>query len=162
MPDIPTFSTFAYEAETELVSHRGLFQSVFGGTSGVIVHLGDKDLQKYLDRGEWSCWFAGDLIAWSEKRIVLPGIDMALGDDQWWGEGQMSLFRFKPEVVPDVRQLLEILLRASPAGRAMFSTDIQFGPAEGRECEGYSIERLFREHETVGLAWNCLYHINRE
>ena len=162
VPDLPTFSSFTFIAESDLQSHRALFQPVFDTVSGVIVHLGNKELEKDLKAGKVGFWFCGDLIDWSEEGIKLPIIDPALGEEQWWGEDQDYAFRFLRDVVPEMRELFSTLLQQSPVGQIFFSTDYQFGPAKAMQRSNYTISQLFEEHERWGLRWNCLYQIMDE
>jgi hypothetical protein len=159
VPDLPTFTSFAYLAEDRLQSHRALFQSEFDGISGVIIHVGNKELQQDLDRGEISMWWAGGLIEWGQGEITIPTINPDLGGDQRWGEGQVHMFRFLPHVIPDLRRLLTLLREHSPLKQAYFSTDLQLGPEKVVQPVWYTISTLFEIHKHWGLRWNTLYRV---
>jgi hypothetical protein len=159
IPDLPTYSTFTLIAETELSSHRALFQSVFDSSSGVILHLGNKSLETDLATGEIGIWFASDLIDWQQETVIIPEVDLTLGDDQWWGRDQQYAFRFLSMVVPELEQLLTVMLEHSPTHEIYFATDYQFGPSVGMQRMRYTLPSFFDEHAQSGLRWNCLYHI---
>ncbi len=63
IPKLPKFSSFAYIAEDQLISHRGLFQDVLNKEKGIIVHLANKDLEGEEEGG----WFAGLLMEWGNE-----------------------------------------------------------------------------------------------
>ena len=155
LPDLPPFDNFAYIAETKLCSHRGIFQTDFDQASGIILHLGNNDLEGKEDSG----WFAGDLIEWTDEEIIIPQTKENAGSEQWWGEDQVSTFRFAPDIFKEVRLLLEILLNSSPVKQLYFTTDYQYGPSEGAKRLNYSFNRFIEEHDRYGLRWNCLYQI---
>lgn len=159
VPALPAFSTFACRAEHEPRSHRALFQPVFDRVRGIMVHLGDKELEAGLESGGAGAWVAGGLIAWDGRVIEIPAVDPALGAGQGWGEDQAHSFRFLPRVLAELEQLVGILQRHSPTGEVYFSTDYQFGPAEPAYRSHYTTARLLAEHAASGLRWNCLYHL---
>jgi len=155
LPNLPLFENLAYIAERQLQSHRGIFQSEFDQTTGIILHLGNKELEGQEDGG----WFAGELIEWGNEEIIIPQIEKVGGDEQWWGEDQSFMFRFAPEVFTELKVLLEFLLEQLPIKQLYFTTDYQFGPSEGIKRPNYSLRRFFEEHDNAGLRWNCLYQI---
>ncbi|BCU78299.1 hypothetical protein [Luteolibacter sp. LG18] len=107
IPELPRYESFAWRAETELVSHRGIFQPVFHMLSGVIVHLANKDLED----GEGG-WYAGALIDWGR-------------------EGELVAFLSPARA--DVEDLMRRLIEASPLREITFSTDAQGFGEIGRE-----------------------------
>lgn len=132
--DLPKYETFAYEYESELEGHRGLFQHLFDQLNGVIVHLANKDLE---DAG--SGWFAGHLMTWDHE------------DD--------SLV-FESHVAADVSDMMIRLLEASPTGELTFSSDYQFGPEEPRLHEALlSLEQFWGLHNSAQLRFNAYYRI---
>lgn len=155
LPNLPSFENFAYIAEKQLQSHRGIFQSEFDQIAGIILHLGNKDLEGQEGGG----WFAGQLIKWGDEDVIIPQIEEDSGGEQWWGEDQSFLFRFAPEVFKELKKLLELLLEQSPVKQLYFTTDYQFGPSESMKRLNYSLRRFFEEHDNSGLRWNCLYQI---
>jgi hypothetical protein len=156
LPNLPPFENFAYIEENKLQSHRGIFQAEFDQVTGIILHLGNKNLEGKEDGG----WFAGDLIEWTNKEIIIPQIKEDAGSEQWWGEDQDSTFYFTPNAFKEVKSLLELLLNNSPAKQLYFTTDYQFGPSEGVKRSNYSFKRFIEEHDRYGLRWNCLYQIH--
>ena len=71
------------------------------------------------------------MIEWDQEGyITIPEVDPALGDDQWQGEDQENDLRFLPMVIPELKQLMSLLLEYSPVHQLYFSTDYQFGPEE--------------------------------
>ena len=157
VPELPAYSCFHWEAETKLESHRGLFQSVFDETEGIIVHLGNKNQE------EEGVAFADALVAWRQDGyIIIPEIDSSLGDDQWQGEDQDNNLRFLPAVIPELRHLMSLLLDCSPVHQMYFSTDYQFGPGEAIQKNGYTFSSFFEEHDQSALRFNTLYHIAKE
>lgn len=154
VPEFPSFSMFDLEAETELQSHRWIFQEVFDKTTGIIVHL--------LNKGPGPS-FADQLFEWSQDGyIVIPETDPAHGDDQWQGEDQENDLRFLPTVIPELKYLFEMLLHCSPTNRIYFSTDYQFGPGKALQKEGYTVSSFFKEHDESHLRFNTLYHITKD
>ncbi len=156
LPNLPSFENFSYIAERQLQSHRGIFQSVFDQTTGIILHLGNKDMEGQEDGG----WFAGQLIEWGNEEIIIPQIEEGGSDEQWWGEDQDFMFRFVRQVFTELKALLEFLLEQSPINQLYFTTDYQFGPSESMKRSNYSLRRFIEEHENSGLRWNCLYQIH--
>lgn len=155
LPPLPRFTTLAIIAERQaaIESHRGLFNDTLGGMSGVILHLGDPDLDP-----EDGGWFAGKLIEWRDESMTIPLVDPADPHDQW-GAGQTERFRFLPTARIEVEQVLNLALQASPIGKAVFLTDYQFGPELPTLVSARAPAALWAEHDKVGLRWNHLYHI---
>lgn len=55
IPELPLFSNFAFIAETNLRSHRGLFQPALDSSKGVIIHLGNKKFEEDLAKMSQEC-----------------------------------------------------------------------------------------------------------
>jgi hypothetical protein len=147
VPALPEFSVFDYEAETSVHSHRSLFYDFYKGVKGGIVHLFDKDCEIRSS--------AGSIVEWDpEGFIVIGGSE----EDQDGAYRDGELF-FRAEVVPELRQLMELMLDSSPTWEIYFSTDYQFGPREAWRMPGYSFSSFWEEHEAKGLRFNSLYHI---
>lgn len=160
IPDLPRYESFAYIIEPEPRSHRAHFQPDFDSASGPIVHLGNKEFQADLDAGQPRGWFADTLFDFSnEGELYLPVYDPDLGDDQWFGEDQDYGARLRPEVVPDVHDLLTRLVAHSSERGVFFSTDYQFGPGSPMRRSNYTVDSLLQEGEHHGIRWNCLYHV---
>ncbi|MGI8965206.1 MAG: hypothetical protein ACR2H1_03850 [Limisphaerales bacterium] len=132
IPDLPRYDSFAYIAEKNLVSHRDLFQSVFDSLTGVIVHLADKKFESEPE----GCWFADMIMEWKEDNAL----------------------RFLPDTLPDVRDLMQHLLKASPENRITFSSDYQFGDKR-REHGEIHFAKFFDLHTHDRLRYNHLYFI---
>ena len=147
IPELPNFKSFSFEVESELKSHRGLFQSKFDEVSGVIVHLANKNVDGTFGG------FAGSLIDWDRKFITVPE-----EDDTWSGEDQLFEFRFEPSIIGDLKTLIMILMESSPCKKVWFSTDIQFGPSKTSE-ENITLERFFHQIVNSSLFWHRLYVI---
>ncbi len=152
-PELPHYQTFCYRTEQAPQSHRALFQADFDRASGPIVHLGNKDFEHK------PFFWASDLIKWSDDPVEIPLIDPDQGENQWWGEDQSYAFRFRPEVVPELQDLLSKLLDHSPERGVLFTTDYQFGPVTPLRLSGYTLTSLLQEHAHTGLRWNTLYHV---
>ncbi len=131
IPELPKYSSFAYIIESVLESHRGLFQEVFDKLSGVIVHLGNKELEHNKD----GYWFAGHLMDWEYDAIV-----------------------FNSDSRKDIIDLMEKLIKLSPQQRIIFSTDYQFGGTE-QECGEVTISDFIRLHDEEKLRYNTLWYI---
>jgi hypothetical protein len=155
LPDLPRFECFSYIAEKQLHSHRGIFQAAFDKVDGIILHLGNKNLEGQEDGG----WCAGQLIEWGNEEIIIPQIEEGGRDEQWWGEDQDFMFRFALGVFTELKALLEFLLEQSSSKQLYFTTDYQFGPSESMKRSNYSLRRFIDEHDNCGLRWNCLYQI---
>ena len=95
MPELPKYPSFAYIAETDLVTHRSLFQGVFDSLSGVIVHLANKSFEGEEDGG----WFAGMIMEWTEDDALV----------------------FLPETRRDITDLMQRLIAASPEADHVFN-----------------------------------------
>src|SRR5690606_22620583 len=94
-----------------------------------------------------------------EGELYLPVVDPDAEGDQWWGEDQDYGARLRPEVVPDLRDLLSRLVAHSPDRGAYFTTDYQFGPGQPMRRSNYTVGTLLDEGERSGIRWNCLYHV---
>ncbi len=132
VPKLRQYPGFACIAETNLVTHRGLFQSVFDSLTGVIVHLANKSLEGRED----GFWHAGALMDWNEGSALV----------------------FLPEPRRDVADLMQLLLRASPERRITFSTDYQFGGRK-RECGEVTLSEFFHLHDQHKLRYNKLWRV---
>ena len=74
--------------------------------------------------------------------------------DVWWEE-----LRFKPEYVPDIQRILSELLVASPEGKALFTSDYQYGPNRRRYKRPISLDKFWALHAAGKLWANALYPI---
>jgi len=121
--------------ESVLVSHRDLFQSVFEKLSGVIVHLGNKELEEE----NYAFWFAGMLMDWQHDEALV----------------------FLPEPRQEVADLMRRLISLSPQKRIIFASDYQFGGAR-HEYGEVCLSEFLRLHDQGELRYNCLWYISAE
>jgi hypothetical protein len=132
VPELPKYPSFAYIADTELVTHRSLFQSVFDSLTGVIVHLANKSFEGEEDGG----WFAGKIMSWAEDDSLV----------------------FLPEARRDIADLMQRLVAASPERLITFSTDYKFG-GDQQECGEVTLDEFFRLHDGHELRYNRLWRL---
>ena len=132
VPKLSRYPSFAYIAETKLVTHRSLFQNVFDSLTGVIVHLANKSFEGKKD----GCWFAGMIMDWDDGKALV----------------------FLPETRRDVADLMQRLIRASPERRITFSTDYQCG-GRRRECGELTLSEFFRLHDKHKLRYNRFWYV---
>jgi hypothetical protein len=132
VPELPKYSSFAYIAETELVTHRSLFQNVFDSLTGVIVHLANKEFEGEEDGG----WFAGMIMDWDDSDALV----------------------FLPDSRRDVADLMQRLIAVSPERRITFSTDYQFG-GDRQECGEITFSEFFRLHDEHALRYNRFWYV---
>ena len=113
----------------------GLFQTLFNEQHGVIFHLGNKEQEKDPE----GYWFAGGVMDWTEARTVF----------------------FPREARSEFQDLLIRLLRASPEGRVLFSTDYQFG-GKRRVFGEICLSSFLAMHDERKLKYNVLYYIRKD
>lgn len=182
IPALPQYASFAYKVETQLVSHRALFQSVFDTMNGVIVHLANKDLEEEDAIG----WFAGKIMDWTmtgedEERYLLSIAESIVQavDHETTLRDKVSVVKeyleihsilpeqcdtvlvFLPETSTDLEDLMSRLLDASPEHRITFSSDYQFG-GNRRECGELTLTEFFDLHDARLLKYNSLYFIRTD
>ncbi len=133
VPELPTYESFAHIAETELIGHRGLFQSVFDSITGIILHLANKD----LEGKDGGYWFAGQIVDWPDSDAL----------------------KFLPETSRDIFDLMKRLIAASPKQQIIFSTDYQFG-GDRQECGHVTLGEFFKLHDQDKLQYNQLWYID--
>lgn len=131
-PKLPKYSSFAYILESKLESHRGLFQSVFDSLSGIIIHLGNKDLEEEKD----DFWFAGKLMDWKYDENLV----------------------FLPNSFKEVADLMQKLIILSPQKHILFSSDYQFG-GEKKQYDEVALSQFFKLHDQKKLHYNSIYFI---
>ena len=181
IPDLPCYRSFAYRAETQLVSHRALFQPIFDKLNGIIVHLENKEME-----GEHGMWFAGGIMDWMQNsedeereltataksivRVVQEGateLEKILAVKQYLlirsiiPEECETVLRFLPETLVDIIDLMQRLLCASSQHRITFSTDYQFG-GESRICGEITLAEFVKIHDQRTIWYNELYFIRSE
>ena len=138
-PLAPPPMSFLVAYESGLKSHRwpSRFLSDFDRTSGSLYHLGNPGLSV-----SGGAFFASELLS-PESRDADPS----------------SFLEFSPTHVASVHALLEWLLRISPAGKLLFTSDWQFGPAGTRLFPPVSLEELWRMHDSRTLMLNAAYPV---
>ena len=132
---------FAVEAEKKLVSHRTpspLFQPDFDELHGCIYHLGNPYLRDPTSLG---CYTAYELLT--------KDTELGIG----------NLIHFKVEFVPFVKVLLAQLLKSSPVGKVIFTSDYQFGPNVKRYKRPITLETFWQQHDENKLRMNALYQL---
>jgi len=146
--EVKEFSALPFRvlAENRLVSHRSphpLFQDEFNSLHGCIYHIcnpeGDGDNSYELldtSRERWS-----DCSRPDSYSLI-------------WG------VHFLPIYAPYVRKILEELLKASPEGHAVFTSDYQFGPRRRRYKRPLSLDRFWELHDANKLHMNALYPLH--
>jgi hypothetical protein len=131
---------FAVLAERELVSHRSpapLWQSDFDRVTGCIYHLGNPSLRgAEPDR----VFFAYDLLSELSKTPQAP-----------------FQLEFAVEYQESVHLVLAELLSDSPHGKALFTSDWQFGPPPYRHPSPLSLNEFWGLHSVGQLRLNALY-----
>ena len=131
---------FALEAERGLVSHRSprpLFQPDFDTLNGCLYHLGSPRLRDPEASGAYTAF---ELLHWI---------------DATFEEGALIL---RPEFAAPAFDLLGRLLRTSPVGRAVWTSDYQFGPPEVlRFTPPLSLARFQQMHDVGEVRLNALY-----
>ena len=132
IPELPKYPNFSYMMEPTLESHRDLFQSVFNSLSGIIIHLGNKELEER----EHGFWFAGMLMDWDYDEALV----------------------FSPEVFQDVIALMQKLIVLSPQQRITSSSDYQFGGLR-QECGEVTFSQFLQLHEQKKLRYNNLWYV---
>lgn len=144
--------------ESTLESHRGLFYDFLIKQSGVIVHIGNPDLQSTTDR----VFFAGKIIDWAfeESEIVIPQSETMHTVDL--GSNQQFRFQLLKEYKGDIDRILKIALEKSPIKRIFLLTDYQFGPEKANQEIIYTIGDFWQLHDSLGLVFNTLYEMYGE
>lgn len=138
LPELP----FAICSESVLRSHRSpqpLFQSDFDELRGCIYHLGSPFCD---DAGYRGPFFAYELLS-ECCRVGSPA----------------RFLEFAPEFLPGIKILLSLLLRASPVGLVIFTTDWQFGPHPARRYHRITERTFWQRHANRKLHLNALYAI---
>ncbi len=133
---------FAVRSEPVLQSHRSpspLFQSDFDQVRGYIYHLGNPNCDKLEYEGPF---FAYELLS-----------------ERCQGSSQSRFMEFAPEFVLGVRELIGLLLKVSPIGRVIFTTDWQFGPSSAKRYSETTEKSFWASHTNQKLRMNALYPI---
>jgi len=143
---LPEYEWFTWVSELGIPKgHRGSFDHYLRNFSGLFVHLGNRD----LIRGKDKYWAAYELI------------DLHALDEQRTYESHDVKVHFKEEVIPEVIDLAERLIAASPERRLIFLTDYQLAESDGSDfpIEQIQKERFFSALTGHHLCFNTLYEI---
>lgn len=126
---LPDYRHFQLQLDSQVLSHRELFQLDLAGLNGVMAHLANLDCDP--ERG----WFAPDLIDWRNPNIL----------------------RFHEPVFQELETLLAWMMELSPEKSLLFLTDYQFGPDEARREEVRTLGDFLQSHQAGQLQFNTLY-----
>ena len=138
VPDLPKYNGFAYCVETDVVSHRKLFQYELNKFVGFIVHLANKEFENRTEG--W--WFAEKLFDFSKDEFY-------------------ETIRFRSLVIPEVIDILTKIIEASK-GEIIFLTDFQMGPEQSQIVnKTLTLDEFLKLHEDGKLRFNALYRIKR-
>lgn len=138
-PLAPPPMSFSVTYEAGLQSHRlpSRFQADFDRTAGSLYHLGNPGLS-----ASGGAFLAYDLLSLGSHHADPP-----------------SFLEFAQTHVGSVRALLEWLLRASPSGTLLFTSDWQFGPEATQRFGPISLAEFWRLHDSQKLMLNAAYPI---
>jgi hypothetical protein len=140
--DLPTrisVEGFALVSERGLKSHRmpSRFQTDFNALSGCLYHLGNPKLR---DPTQGGAFFAYELLSEASRDASPP-----------------SFLEIAPEHVGEVRVVLANILAASPLGRALFTSDWQFGPEWPHRFGPVGLDDFWQLHASRNLQLNSSY-----
>ena len=145
----------AIEVEEVLISHRGLFSGYLKNLNGVIIHFGNPEFRENRTNG----FFASELLEWEiEPQTHIKELILNEHKKDLQREDR---FRFLDRFTQDFQIILEAAIKNSPYGKALFLSDIQFGPEPALISTNYSIESFWETHDQYGLAFNTLYEISK-
>jgi hypothetical protein len=138
-PLAPPPTSFSVVYEAGLKSHRlpSRFQSDFDRVSGSLYHLGNPGLS-----GGGGAFFASDLLSLGSREGDPP-----------------SFLEFAQPHVASVHALLDWLLRNSPEGNLLFTSDWQFGPEGTQRFGPVSLLGFWRLHDSRRLMLNAAYPV---
>lgn len=133
--------SFAIVSGQSLKSHRrpSRFQPDFDLLNGCIYHFGNPRLR---DPAATGAFFAYDLLS------------RAAQDDD-----QARLLEFESLHKPGIALVLSELLRNSPSGRLLFTSDWQFGLDEATRNDPISLDEFWKRHDAKRLVMNAAYPI---
>jgi hypothetical protein len=128
----------AVRSETELLSHRGLFQKNLDRLTGVIYHLGNPRFKT-----EGVGFFANELL----------NKDGLYAKKGWFEIGR--------KYRSDFEYLLDTLLTASPIERVFLLSDYQFGPKKKTRGGEITLVDFWRMNDLQQLKINGAYTISK-
>jgi hypothetical protein len=138
-PLAPPLTSFSVTYEAGLKSHRypSRFQSDFDRASGSLYHLGNPALSS-----GGGAFFASELLSPATREA-----------------DPRSFLEFSQTHIASVQSLLEWLLRISPSGRLLFTSDWQFGPEETKRFSPVSLAEFWKLHDSRRLMLNSAYPV---
>ena len=139
----PPATSFAVAYEAGLKSHRTLkprFQLAFDCLAGSLYHLGSPQFAG----SNTGPFFAYEVLSEESRHAEPP-----------------SFLEFAPEHLESARELLAWLLKASPEGKLLFTSDWQFGPAPARRFDAVGLDEFWQLHDSQNLRLNAAYPIER-
>ena len=142
-PLVPPATSFALVYEAGLKSHRSpkpRFQREFDRLSGSLYHLGSPQFAGTTE-GAFLAW---DVLSVASRHANPP-----------------SFLEFAAEHLESARELLSWLLRVSPVGRLLFTSDWQFGPPGARRFSLTGPTEFWRLHDERALRLNAAYSVER-
>lgn len=137
--DVPDYP-FAVVSSTDLLSHRGpssLFQRDFNQLRGCMYHLGNPECSASDYQGPF---FAYELLRDEQPEAIR--------------------LQFSAEYQETIKGLLLRLLRESPDGQVLFTTDWQAGPERPIRAGMVSWARFWAMHDAGELRLNTSYIIH--
>jgi hypothetical protein len=129
--------SFAVRSETELESHRGLFQEDFNRLTGVIYHLGNPEFKIEDKNG----FFAYVLLSEESQ--------------------DNNFFEIDREFRVDFEYFINNLLIASPVAQVFFTSDWQFEPEKITKGGEVSLMDFWDLHDRHQLQLNASYTITK-
>ncbi len=130
----------AIKAETNLKSHRlpSLFQKDFDKTHGCIYHLACSHL-RHSRKGAFEAY---DLLSRKCKN-----------------QGHLVFLEFTPRIAPIVARITKELLRQSPHGKLLFTSDYQFSSNKPKRVRNLTLPEFWELHRNQNVRFNALYEI---
>jgi len=138
---------------TELKSHRSLFNDFLKGRNGTMIHVGNPDYRDCKN----NLFYAGSLIDWEFDPVEVnyyPHFD----DENYQGGGNQQIrFKFLDQFRKDIDNLLKAALESSPINKGFLLSDYYFGPDKQSEGNVFHINELWLHHDEKGLMFNTMY-----
>ncbi len=82
-----------------------------------------------------------------------------------WNAGNLvdwEALKFKEEFSPYIKELLEVLLQASPVHQLIFTSDYQFGPDVKHYKRPRTLDKFWKAHDASKLHFNALYPLKSD
>jgi hypothetical protein len=132
---------FVVEVERGLVSHqaRSRFKKDFDELAGCLYHLGHSSRR---DPGLGRAFAAYELLSPACREPFPP-----------------SILEFAADHVAEIRVLLAAIVAASPEGRALFTSDWQYGPEWAHRFGPVTLEEFWKLHGMRLLYLNTAYEL---